>query len=217
MAATSNRSLVEEPTYRLPLKSCMKDLSQSDSAIKTLRRSSTTVSLSDDESCVAEKQVFFYEVSIREYPQILGDNPAVTEGVPLALDWDHQNQYKVNVEMYEFTRAPVRRKSRRKLMMSSTTRFRTLIEAGYSLEDIGDAAMEVRNAKAQRLKSVQAFGWNGPLDFLSGAVETTGSAFRKVKRRGSKILMGGRLAQSIQKIKANASQPRRRSIANPAC
>jgi len=205
----------------------MKDLSRSDSAIKTLRRSSTTASLSDDDShnYSTEKQVFFYEVSIREYPRILGDNPAVTEGVPLALDWDHQNQYKVNVEMYEFTRAPVRRKSRRKLMMSSTTRFRTLIEAGYSLEDIGDVAMEVRNAKAQRLKSVQAFGWNGPLDFLSGAVETTGSAFRRVKRRGSKILMGGRLAQSIQKIKANASssssssssQPRRRSFANPAC
>ena len=160
-------------------------------------------------------------------------------GVPLALGWDYQNQYKLNVEMYEFTRAPVRRKSRKKLMMSSARRFRTLIEAGYTLDDIGDAVVAVQNTKAQRLKNARAafgggVGWNSnnggsgrPLeDFLSGAVETTGSAFRAVKRRGSKILMGSLLGQSLQKIKASASgggggnsgaQPKRRSFANPAC
>lgn len=191
----------------------MKNLSQSDSALTTLRRSTTSASLSDDDSCL-HRRVYFDEICIREYPQVLGDNPAVSEGVPLSLDWEYQNQYKINVEMYEYTRAPVRRRSRKKLMTSSNKRLRTLIEAGYSLEEIGDAAMEVQKAKDGRLKSVQAFGWTGPMDFLSGAVETTASGFRAVKKRSSKIFMGG-LIGGIQKIKL--AQPRRKSYSNPAC
>lgn len=211
---SSNRSLAEVPR-RSPQKSCLRDFSRSESVLPAMRRSPTTLSLSDDDdSSYNMRKVFFDEVEIREYKQILGDNPAVTEGVPLGLDWDYQTQYRINLEMYEFTRASVRRKSRKKLMISSKRRLRILVEAGYSLEEIGEAIMSVQKIKAERIKSVQAFGWNGPLDFLSGAVEQMGAALRSGKRRSSKILLGGGMMAAIQKIKLNR-EPRRRSYGNP--
>jgi len=208
----SNRSLTEVP--KSPIKSCLKEMSRLDSSISALRRSSTTASLSGDDDSYAMRKVFFDEIEIREYPQILGDNPAVTDGVPLGLDWDYSNHYKVNLEMYEFTRASVRRKSRKKLMIPSTKRFRTLVAAGYSIDDIGEAILSVEKIKAERTKSVQAFGWNGPLDFLNGAVETMGSAFRAGKKRSSKILKGS-LKGGFQMIRLVPSKPK--SYSNPAC
>jgi len=45
--------------------------------------------------------VGFGSLAFREYPIIMGDNPSVSEGVPLALDWDYVNEYDVTIDNYE--------------------------------------------------------------------------------------------------------------------
>lgn len=159
------------------------------------------------------KKVYFDQICIREYPIILGDNPAVSDGAPVTIGWDCLDEYNVNLSMYEYTKGPMRR-TRKKLMLSSKKRIRFLVEAGYSPMEIGDAIIDVEKAKLERLKSVQAFGWNGPKDFLSGAVETTGAALRGVARRGSKILLKS-VAAAVSAIRIK--QPRRSSFTPPAC
>jgi len=182
-------------------------------------------SLVEEESCSRDtpskgfrlKKVIFHEVQIREFDQILGDNPAVSDGVPVALAWEFQEEYNMDIDIYECTRGPERRYSRRKLMISPLKRIQTLIAAGYSPEQIGEAIVNVQMAQTKRLESVSDTGWNGPLDFMNGAVETTGAAFRainKKSRRGSKILLGSvTAAMGGMKIKI----PKRKSISTPAC
>jgi len=155
------------------------------------------------------KKVIFDEVTVREYPQILGDNPAVTIGAPVSIGWKYQNEYTTKVNFFEYTRSHIRRTSKRKLVISSKKRVKYLLSIGYTLEDIGDAITKANEVKSQRTDSLKASGWNGPLDFLTGAVETTGAAFKAidvlrvgkgvntfmgVSKKGSKVLFGGMTA-----------------------
>jgi len=160
------------------------------------------------------KKVFFHEVEIREYPQVLGDNPSVSDGAPVAIAWEFQSQYNVNIDVYEMTRAPMRRKGRRRLLISSKRRLHSLIEAGYTAESIGTAIVAVDKARSERLESVRS-ALDGPT--FSGAVQTTGSAILKAGRKGSKMLLGG-VSAAVSGIKmSNIKLPRRKSMINPAC
>jgi len=130
--------------------------------------------------------------------------------VPVTIDWNFDNEYQLSIDMYEFTREPMRRRGRKKLMLSSKKRLQRLIDAGYTALEIGEAIIAVDRSKAERLDSVQGSGWNGTLEQLTGAVKFTGRGILKVGRRGSKILTA---AVEGMKIKL----PRRKSITNPAC
>lgn len=172
------------------------------------------------------KRIFFDQITIREHVQILGDNPAVSDGAPVTLSWEVQDQYDLPIDMYEFTRIPMRCSRRKEMMISAKKRVRTLIEAGYSPEEIGEAILSVEKAKCDRIKTVQNIGWNGPLDVFSGAVETTGAAFRGLKRRSSKIIMGSVSALGVKmklpkrKVVTSTSPVppnERKSLMNPAC
>lgn len=159
------------------------------------------------------KKVIFDDIQIQEYAQILGDNPAVSDGVPVTIAWKHQNRYNMNINIYEYTREPMRRKGRKQLLISSKRRVQSLVEAGYSFEAIGEAIIEVNRIRNSRLESAQSSGWNGPIDVVSGAVHTTGAAIVKAGRRSSKILTGS-LSAAIHALKI---KPRRKSVTSPAC
>lgn len=139
-----------------------------------------------------------------------------TAGVPVTIDWDFDNEYQLNIDMYEFTREPMRRRGRKKLQLSSKRRLQRLIDAGYGAVEIGEAIIEVDRAKSMRLESVRATGWNGTLENLTGVAKFTGGAIHKVGRRGSKIFMGS-VRAAVEGLKIIKQLPRRKSITNPAC
>jgi hypothetical protein len=58
-------------------------------------------------------KVCFDEVEILEFNYILGDNPGVSAGAPIALGGDLQNQITLEVDYYEKARG--KRKSRKKM------------------------------------------------------------------------------------------------------
>ena len=48
------------------------------------------------------------------------------------------------------------------------------------MEQIANATLEVEKIKKMRAESLKASGWNNPWELLSGAVETTGTALKRV-------------------------------------
>ena len=62
----------------------------------------------------------FNEIEFLEFNYILGDNPAVSSGAPIALGNDLRTRYNVDVDYYEKNRA--KRKNRKKLALPVTTR-----------------------------------------------------------------------------------------------
>jgi hypothetical protein len=61
-------------------------------------------------------KVDFHDIEILEFHYILGDNPAVTSGCPIALGSELVQTCKLDVDEFEHHRRG-KRKSRKKLMM----------------------------------------------------------------------------------------------------
>jgi hypothetical protein len=66
------------------------------------------------------KKVAFNEIEILEFHYILGDNPAVSSGAPIALGNDLVGQKTLPVDFYELNRC--KRKTRKKLALPVQTR-----------------------------------------------------------------------------------------------
>ena len=50
------------------------------------------------------KRVEFTFLEVREYPVVLGDNPSVTEGPPITIDWGHDPSTKFVLDVNSFER-----------------------------------------------------------------------------------------------------------------
>jgi len=68
-----------------------------------------------------KKKVCFDDVQIREFAMIMGDNPAVSKGAPVQIDWKYQHEDAMDLEMFEHLRQPVRR-HRKKLVLNARKR-----------------------------------------------------------------------------------------------
>mmetsp|Transcript_4060 Transcript_4060/g.7535 ORF Transcript_4060/g.7535 Transcript_4060/m.7535 type:complete len:145 (+) Transcript_4060:185-619(+) len=101
------------------------------------------------------KKVCFDELSIREYPFILGDNPACSCGAPVSIGWKYQESYSRNLDLYEYTRAERKEKVQR---LPVQRRAQILLNAGYSLDQIASATMKVDEVKKMRADSLKASG-----------------------------------------------------------
>lgn len=69
-----------------------------------------------------KKTVRWGEMVVFEFPNMLGDNPAVSGGVPLTIAWNHVNVSTVTVEYNEFLRVKQPRRKRKDLVLSSAQR-----------------------------------------------------------------------------------------------
>lgn len=56
-----------------------------------------------------KRRVSFASVDIREHPYVLGDNPGVSSGVPLAIDWKSSHSETVPLDVFEDLRKNDRR------------------------------------------------------------------------------------------------------------
>eukprot|EP00525_Craspedostauros_australis_P000933 CAMPEP_0198117160 /NCGR_PEP_ID=MMETSP1442-20131203/16723_1 /TAXON_ID= /ORGANISM="Craspedostauros australis, Strain CCMP3328" /LENGTH=171 /DNA_ID=CAMNT_0043775147 /DNA_START=109 /DNA_END=624 /DNA_ORIENTATION=- len=159
--------------------------------MSTPSSTSTRRSSSISSGSSAQKRVHFGDITIVTYPMILGDNPAVSEGAPIQMDWEAVDTVTQSMELYEYIRnndGGSKRRRGKKLQMSTEKRGRIVLQAGYSLTDIANAVMEVEAIKKSRAESLtKADGWERlglllkntgklPKDIISGVV----SAGRKI-------------------------------------
>lgn len=100
------------------------------------------------------KKVSFGDVTITDYPIIMGDNPACT-GVPITIDWEPMGTHTRNLELYEYTRKQ-RRHGRKKLIIPVHQRSTMLLNAGYTQQQIIKRALEVAEIKNKREETIKA-------------------------------------------------------------
>ena len=124
----------------------------------------------DGKRSAEKKNVRFGDLVITEFPIILGDNPAVTMGAPVTIDWTPQGEISYKLNVYESIRGARRR--RRKLLISVSNRAILLLAAGYTIDDIADASINAQQIKFGRQESMQNQAW----DRVNMMMETTGDA-----------------------------------------
>jgi len=101
-------SLTEESIYINSDELCWKKLPPPD--LRALRASlkSNAGEASSNSSLQSRKSVSFGTTQVRKYDQIVGDNPCVTEGPPVQLDWEYEEGTPVAVSVFESMRGPTR-------------------------------------------------------------------------------------------------------------
>uniref|UniRef100_A0A7R9ZSV8 Uncharacterized protein n=1 Tax=Craspedostauros australis TaxID=1486917 RepID=A0A7R9ZSV8_9STRA len=105
------------------------------------------------------KSVRFDAIELIEMPITLGDNPSVSKGCPITVEWQHQRRQSCNLEVFEEVRSTMRRgvasPTARKL--SSKKRLQLLLNSGVDQQEIAMAAKSASEIKQQRRESFQIY------------------------------------------------------------
>jgi hypothetical protein len=144
------------------------------------------------------KIVRWGEMVVFEFPNLLGDNPAVSGGAPLTIGWNHDTVNIITVDDNEIMRLEKPRRRRKEMVLSSTQRdtvsdtfsannlyrsihlshtFRTLLQyllgLGYSLDQLLNAAEEVRKIQRSRQAQVKSMKtWKKFMQVFEGATRS---------------------------------------------
>jgi hypothetical protein len=142
-----------------PLKSCMVIKTQKNST--QLQWEETKIGTKPEfRSCSSGKSdviknkpltVTFTDVEIRSHPIILGDNPAVSSGPPLTIDWDPSAVSVCAIDDYEKERQDHIR-GFLEMKMPAEIRFQ-LLSQSHRTTEIAKRSKEMRNLRRQRLET----------------------------------------------------------------
>lgn len=120
--------------------------------IEAVRRVSSMGNVEEHDAVGGERRrsaVRFGSVHIRNYEQTLGDNPSVSYGPPIALDWDYTECEPLELDLYEGARPP--RRKPRQLMLNYYARKNILCyRFGVSEDDLKAAEVEANRTKRSR-------------------------------------------------------------------
>lgn len=152
----------------------------SDSSIST---SDETPEPSPGRARSSGARVSFDTIAIREYDQTIGDNPSVSHGTPISLDWSYSSEINVDLEDYEIDRPP--RRSLRALRTNYYNRKHILSLYGHSDDEIKETKRMIDKAKTQRFVTKYFL----PVMKVEDAITSAG---RKAKRIVSKDLKEAR-------------------------
>lgn len=139
----------------------------------------------DEPSKPIKRNVSFSNISMRNYPLVLGDNPSVSYGPPTTLAWDFEETHEIELEAYEKHRPP--RRKPREMLLNYYQRKEILTNSGHSEQEIKDAKRQAEKAKRQRNATKSLM----PLMKLEDAAH---SAARKAKRAVSRSGSSGTLS-----------------------
>lgn len=97
-----------------------------------------------------DSAVSFQNVTVRQYDVTIGDNPSVSYGTPVSLDWNYSEGVSLDLNEFESNRLGNRR-SRREMHMNHYVRKNFLLHGcGYSAEEVKKAqknANKIRNKR----------------------------------------------------------------------
>jgi len=127
-----------------------------------------------------KKRISFGTINIREHTQTIGDNPSCSDGIPIQLDWDHEDLDELKLEEYETHKCRSRRRD--EFHLNKFQRGNLLKLNGYSTNEINNSKREVSKVRNQR-KHTKFLAMIPNLVTVEDAIE---SGLRKVKRSISK-------------------------------
>lgn len=135
---------------------------------------STATASKDRPRLSRHNNVGFSSVVIREYNQTIGDNPSVSYGPPISLDWEYTQLETVSLEHYEAHRQP--RRTLRQMCMNYYTRRNVLtFKFGYDEKEVKAAAKQADKCKRERALTKYFLPYSKVEDLVT-------SAGRKAKR-----------------------------------
>lgn len=101
-----------------------------------------------DEEQPPDRHVQFSTVIVHQHAQVLGDNPSVSEGAPLMLDWTAEESTTYpSIDDYEQHRHPTAMPVRK---LDAEERMWRLLDAGVTLQEIQLAEVEAGRTRAER-------------------------------------------------------------------
>ena len=125
----------------------------------------------------SKRNIHFGEVLVRDYGMILGDNPCVSYGPPVTIDWDYVEYGALPVDEYEFHRPP--RRGLREMGMNYYQRKNLLTLAGYTEDEFKAVKKQVKKQQSQRYVTRSLVTSAIPFPQLEATLE---SAVRKCRR-----------------------------------
>jgi hypothetical protein len=170
---------MSDPAINQPLRSCLK-----------YKDSSSSNSLSSQNS------VHFGTINIREYLRSITDNPSITEGPPIGIDWDYYtNETKVMVDEYEDLH-PTRR-TKDEFHMPARVREEMLIqEWGHTMRDIRQASAESKEIRHLREKALHT---NKVSEKLTEVIESSRRKWHRLKTGTTKEMEQEKLWKDASK------------------
>lgn len=136
--------------------------------------------LKHDDDRHSSKEVNFGALTVYEFHSILGDNPAVSEGSPLTLEWQHSSQTTMPIDVYEFVKQSRPRRKRKELRLTSAARDTYLLSEGYSLQELLEASNATKLIQEQRRASMKGTSWDRFRKAVDKAVDGTFKLQKKV-------------------------------------
>ncbi len=157
------------------------DIHPAKTNFKNSRAVSFGTETTEDTSCSdLSKNVCFGVVAIRTYNQTLGDNPAVTFGPPIQLDWEYKEQGEIDVTEFECSKGCRYRRNERQLRMNYYKRKHILTEEyNIDMEQLQRAKRDVNKAKFRREVTCYFL----PIMKLEEALESAGRKTQRLLHR----------------------------------
>ena len=134
-------------------------------------------------------KIGFGEVTVREYPIIVGENPGVVKGVPITIGWDHLDESNHSVEDYEQARASQRKKVQEEgLKLNPVQRQKMLLGLGFSMAAIqrgADAATRVQTQRRNTRQTLCASKFHEAMESLKRKTRNvcTFGKYKKMQRQ----------------------------------
>lgn len=101
-----------------------------------------------------ESKLSFSSISVRVYPVLIGDNPSVTEGVPLTIGWEPSAEESFAVEEYESSHKAEPVSSLQEMKFTEQQRAQIAKNLGYSDNKISKIAHQVKFSTLTRKKKI---------------------------------------------------------------
>jgi hypothetical protein len=122
-------------------------------------------------------KVNFTGVQVRHYPRAINDNPSVTDGPPIGIDWDYDTVSNYSVDEWENSRMGNRR-SYALMLVSRDERHAMLVDAGFSEKEIAGSIRNVLKVKFKRRQTVNNLKASPMEEFMENTSRKVKSVFR---------------------------------------
>jgi len=142
-------------------------------------KSDSSLSSSNHKSPQMRKNISFSTLEVRSYDVTLGDNPGVSNGPPVSLDWNYEDSQHINLDEYESLRAP--RRSKEEMRLDSQSR-QIVLSSRFTSKDLMAATDIARQIRIQRKKSYKTSN----MEPLHEVLESTERKLKRLLRRRRK-------------------------------
>mmetsp|Transcript_1480 Transcript_1480/g.1592 ORF Transcript_1480/g.1592 Transcript_1480/m.1592 type:complete len:247 (+) Transcript_1480:124-864(+) len=201
---SSQRRIMKVRTLNESLREQTKDQLESAQIRRSLRLNGLSVDDEVDVSTLDTDRILtvtFNTVKVREYPIILGDNPSVSEGPPLSIDWVYIDVDEFDVEEYETTRPS--RRGTPEMNIPASIRIDTLKRSGFTTKDIYQRVKEVKQVKQRRLETTTMLYRSDMNENIEKTKRRFSNIFSKKKKKERQLIEASMESMNVQRAAAD--------------